>query len=131
MPKISSLQSLQLTITLTEIRHAENQAALKSQFKATFESLKPINLIKNTFKTIGNSAELKDSLLNSMMGIGVGYITKRLAFGATHNPIKQIIGTILQFGVSGIISKNGDDIKSGALQLLSRLLKKKTQSEEI
>jgi hypothetical protein len=48
---------------------------LKDQYYHTYESLKPVNLIK---KMLGltTTTEFKGNILNSVIGIASGYITK-------------------------------------------------------
>ena len=52
--------------------------------------------------------------------------------GSTLNPLKQIIGTVLQFGITNLISKNSNDIKTSIFKVLGQLLgKKKTIETEL
>jgi len=133
MKQINTLLDLKQEITLLEIKQVENHLALKEQFKITYESLRPINLIKNTFKDFMATPDFKGNLLNSTLGIGAGLLTKKVVIGATLNPVKQIIGAMLQLGVTNLISKNGDDIKLSLLKTMSTILgknKKPVQDNE-
>lgn len=134
MKRISNVLELKQAITQLEIKQAADQAALKSQFRITYESLKPINLILNSLKEIGSAPDLKGNLLNSSLALTAGYFSKKIMVGSTLNPLKQIVGTLLQFGVTNLVSKNGGDIKSSVLKVLSQLLSKKkpvAQEEEV
>lgn len=124
MKQINTLLELKQEIALLEIKQTENKIALKEQFKITYENLRPINLIKNTFKDLTASSDFKGNILNSTLGLGAGFLTKKVVFGATHNPFKQIIGTLLQLGVTNIIAKNGDDIKLSLLKMISVIVGK-------
>lgn len=127
MSNISNSTQLKQSIALLEAKQAAHYKELKLQFNETFESLKPINLIKKTIKDLTKAPDFKEDLINSSIGLGVGYLTKKIAFGTTHNPIKQIIGTLMQIGVTSLVSKNGDPIKTGLNTLLHLVLKKKKQ----
>lgn len=131
MEKINTVDDLRKEIASVRIKHANNGLALKDQFRATYESLRPINLIKNTLKDLTSSPDLKGDLLGSGLSIGAGYLTRKVITGATHNPIRHLMGTLLQLGVTSVLSKNGDSIKSGVFKLLSRLLSKKKTTEEV
>jgi hypothetical protein len=37
-----------------------------------------------------------------------GYLTKKVLLGGTHNPIKRILGTILQFAITNIVTKQSE-----------------------
>jgi hypothetical protein len=59
---------------------------------------------KNAFGQLTTTTEFKGNILNSVIGIASGYITKSL-LGSTHNPIKKVLGTILQFAITNFVSK--------------------------
>lgn len=125
MTKINTVQELRETISLLEIKQSHELDLLKEQFKVTYESLKPVNLIGNTIKELTTQTNLKGHLLNSALGLAAGYLTKKATIGNTHNPIKQLLGTFLQMGVTNLVAKNGDSIKSFGHGLLNQLLRKK------
>ena len=111
-----------------EIEQKAEGALLKEQFKITYESLKPVNLISNTIKDLVKSPNLNGDLLNTALSLGAGYLSKKAAVGNTSNPLKQLLGTLLQMGVTSLVSKNSGAIKSIGSELFSRLLSpKKTE----
>ncbi len=132
MKKITNSIELKQEIANLELKQAEDQAALKAQFRLTYESLKPINLILNSLKDISSAPDLKGNLINSTLAITAGYFSKKFMVGSTLNPLKQIIGTVLQFGITNLISKNSNDIKTSIFKVLGQLLgKKKTIETEL
>ena len=50
MEKIYSEIDLNIAILQLESKQAEEEKLLKEQFQHTYESIKPINIIKNIFK---------------------------------------------------------------------------------
>jgi hypothetical protein len=118
MKKITSLIELKELILLLELQKAYEGKLLKEQFKTTYQNLRPVNLIKNTFKELVTAPNLKENLLNTALGIIAGYLSKKAIIGNSHNPLKQIAGTLLQMGVTGIVAKNTTGIKSIATQLI-------------
>ena len=125
MSKITTTAELKEAIRLLEIQQKVEGALLKEQFKTTYESLKPVNLISNTIKELIKSPSLKGDLLTTALSLGAGYLSKKAAVGNTANPLKQLLGTLLQMGVTGLVSKNSDTIKSIGTELFSRLLSPK------
>ncbi len=128
MAKITTPAELKEAIRLLEIEQKVQGDLLKEQFKITYESLKPVNLIGNTIKELTKLPNLKGDLLTTVLSLGAGYLSKKAAVGNTANPLKQLLGTLLQMGVTGLVSKNSDSIRSIASELFSRLLSpKKTE----
>ena len=128
MSKITTTAELREAILLLEIEQKNQSDLLKEQFKITYESLKPVNLIGNTIKELTKLPDLKGDLLSTALSLAAGYLTKKAAVGNTPNPIKQVLGTLLQMGVTGLVSKNSDSIRSFSTDLFSRLFgPKKTE----
>jgi hypothetical protein len=126
MTQINSIANLKAAILLLEIKQADEKQLLREQLKITTESLKPINLIKHTLIELTTLPEIKESLLNTVIGLVTGYLSKKIVIGSTNNPIKQILGYALQLGVTGVASKNADDIKSVVGGFISKIFSKRT-----
>ena len=124
MKKITSIAELDEAIWLLESKQSREGFLLKEQFRTTVENLKPVNLIKNAFKEL-STPDFKGNLLDIALSMAAGYVSKKVAIGGTHNPIKQLLGNILQMGVTSVVSKNTDGIKSTALNLISSFIRKK------
>lgn len=101
-----------------EIKQKLELVALKNQLHATFDKLKPINLLKDTITEVSESAELKHHLLNSAIGLLTGFISKKLVIGETSNPIKNLLGTVLEFVIANVVAKNSDNIITSVEKIL-------------
>ena len=108
MVQINETDALNEAITLLENRQAEELFVLKQQFNSTYDSLKPLNLIKSAFTEITSSPDIKNNLVNSAIGLTTGYLTKKVLLGFTPNPIRRILGSLLQFVVANVVSKKSD-----------------------
>ncbi len=124
MKKSRELQALTESINRLQIQRSHELILLRNQFHLTYESLKPINLIKHTFKEASSSTEIKDGMLNNVIGLTTGYFTKAILMGSSANPIKKILGTLLQFTVATLVAQNSDSIKSIGKVVLDKLFKK-------
>lgn len=131
MTKITSITELKEAIRLLEIKQADEKALLKKEFMATYESMRPVNLIKDKFNDVITSPNLKENILNAALSLAAGYLSKKAIIGATHNPLRQLFGTLLQVGVTGLVSKNTDGIKSTAMNLLGSVFKKKRMADRV
>jgi len=119
MQTIKTTVDLKSTIQQLEYKQANELLLLKRQFHITYEGLKPANLIKSTFHELTTGPEFKGNILNATLSVAAGYLSKKVAIGSTHNPLKQILGTILQLGVTSVVSKNADGIKTVAAHLIN------------
>lgn len=116
--------SLRETILELERRQAEEGKLLKQQFYTTYESMQPINIIKNTFKEAALSNELKDNILTTSVGLVVGYLSKMLFEDISTSPVKKLLGTIILFGITNIVAKNPETVKSLGKGFLKIILSK-------
>ena len=128
MEKITSVSQLRDKILQLEYKQKNEAALLKEQFSITYEKLKPVNLIKNKINDIVSSPNLKENILNATLSIAAGYLSKKAVVGSTHNPLKKLLGTLLQVGVTSLVAKNGDEIRSTASNLISSFLSKRTHN---
>ncbi len=127
MQKITTAEELKNTIQQLEYKQALEWVLLKEQFLTTCESLKPLNVIKNTFKEFTTSPDIKNKILDTAIGLATGYLSKALMVGSSHNPLKKIVGAFLQIGISNVVSKNAETIKS----FLKKIVDKHDNSEKI
>lgn len=121
MQKINSETSLREAIIQMENRQAFEGKLLRDDFHLAYESVKPINLIKNTLKEAVHSQDLKDNIINTSLGLTAGYLSRMLFVGASAGPVKKILGAALLFGITNLVAKNPEVIKSvgrGILNLI-------------
>ena len=123
MKKSAESYSLDEAIQLLRIKQAQQLGLLRDQFRITYESLKPINLLKHTLKEAVSSTEIKKDVFNSVIGITTGYLTKAILIGASVSPVKKILGALLQFTVSTLVSKNPDSMKSVGRNIIGSIFK--------
>lgn len=109
MKKILNNKDLQAQILELERKKALEEQGFKEQFHQTIESFKPINIVKNTVSEVAASPTLKHNLLNVALGLGAGYLSKKLVVGKEAGLLKKTLGTALQFGVTSLISKNKEN----------------------
>ena len=124
MKKIASQNELNERIIFLEDKQVNELLLLREQLKISYESIKPINFIKNTIKELITEPHLKEDIIDTSVSVATGYLSKKIVVGSTKNPIKQILGTLLQMGVTSVVSKNTDSIKLTALSLLNKLFTK-------
>ena len=132
MQKINSIMELKYAIRTLEVEQAEKAVLLKEQFFITYESIKPINLIKNTIKDIFLSPNLLDNVVGTTVGLASGYLSKKIVVGASGNIIRKLLGSLLEFGVTNIVAQHPEGIKSLGQLIFHRFFaKKEAKAEQI
>ena len=126
MQNITSAIELKNAIQLLEVEQAIDEQLLKEQFYITYQSLKPINLLRNTIYEIATKTDLKDSILGTAAGLVTGYFSRKIAMiGASGNLFRELLGSVLQLGVTNVVSQNPDTIKSIGQYIFQHILGKK------
>lgn len=130
MEKLSTEADIKAAILFLEVKQEEERILLKNEFRQAYESMKPINLIKSTFKEIRQSPDIRDKLINTGVGLATGYVSKVLFEKATHSLLRKFLGTALMFGVTRVITKNPELIKSAAKGLF-KIIKNATSHKDV
>lgn len=125
MSKITNVSELKGSIRLLELKQAKELSMLKIQFLDTYESLKPLNVIKNSFREFASSPDFKGNLIGTALGLAAGFLSKGVIAGPAAHPIKKIIGTMVQLGISNVVARNSDFLKNIPAILSNFLTKKK------
>ena len=118
MQQITSSIELKNAIQLLEAEHAVKQEFLKEQFYITYESLKPVNLVRRTINEISSSPEIIDNLIGTSMGMASGYISKKLFVGSSDSKFRKLFGMLVQYGIATAVRRNSEGIRSFILQAL-------------
>jgi len=99
---------------------------LKEQAHTTYESFKPINLLKNTLEEFTYQPDLKEIILKGMAGVTTGYLSKKIFVGTSNNPIKKLTGMLFQVAVTTLVAGNSDKLKAIGEVFLKHLLGRET-----
>jgi len=131
MKKLTAVEALRDSIQLLELEQTAKGLILKEHLYNTYETLKPINILKKTLSEISSSPYLVDNIMGTSMGIASGFLTNRIFVGASGNLIRKLLGSILQFGVTNAVAQHPESIKSVG-QLLLQLFhrRKRVKSDQ-
>jgi hypothetical protein len=130
MQTITSIAELKNAIVLLEAEQDIKAQLLKEQFFITYESLKPVNLLKSSFHEVVSSPYLMDDILGTLLGLVSGFLSKKIVVGASGNLLRKLMGSVLQFGVTNIVAQHPDAIKSIGQFIMSLFLRKKEVNPE-
>jgi hypothetical protein len=122
---IHNSTSLKAAIQQLEQKQFIQKEALIDQFHETYESFKPLNIVKNQFKKLTGSVSeslqspgTKTNLVNAAIGLGVGFLTKKIFIGGSHNIFKRLFGTAVQMGITKLVASNADKIRDKGMELI-------------
>jgi len=125
MQKITSTAGLEQTIQLLEAENAANRKLLKEQFVNTYESFKPVSLLRSTLHDISSSPNLVENILGTALGLGAGYLSRSILPGVTAMRFGKLLGPVLQVGVTNFVSKQSGNLRSLGEVMLLRIFRKK------
>jgi hypothetical protein len=121
----SSQAALKNEIQLLEVEQAFQERLLKEQLYLTYESLKPVNLLRSSLSQVVSSPYLIDSILGTAVGLTTGYLSKILVVGASGNLIRKLFGFITQLGVTNTVAHHPEAIRSIGQSIYQYLIRKK------
>jgi len=126
MENITTSIELKNAIQRLKVEQTIEEQLLKEQFYFTYESLKPINLLRSTIYDITTSPHLMDSILGTATGLATGYLSRKIMMiGASGNLFRKLLGSVMQLGVTNVVSQNPDKIKSIGQYIFQHILRKK------
>lgn len=122
MEKQNAVIKLKESIRILEIRQAEEGQQFNAQLRVTYESIKPINLIKNSIKDLADSFEMKTGLFETIFTIVSGYFAQRMIISSKSSVFKKLLGVFMQFGVNNIVLKNIETIRFFVTNLIEKIV---------
>jgi len=89
-----------------QLKHKQDveEQLLKEQINLTFVSFKPVNLIKSFTKAVA-SPDIITNILSTTIGLAAGFFSTRILTKTPGSLMKKVIGSLLLFGVTKIISR--------------------------
>ena len=111
-----------------ESEQADKEKQLKEQFLLTFESLKPVNLLRSTLNDVNSSPYLVDNIISAAMSLTTGFLSRKLFIGASGNKVRKLIGHILQFGITNFVAQHHGTISALGRTAVNIFLRKKQRT---
>ena len=123
---ITNSEELEEAIAALELKAKAQRKEIEESFNVVSENLKPVNLVKNGFRSVFSS-EHKGELLNALIGLGSGLLSRKLILGKTNGFVGKTVGKAIQWGMAGLVSQNAEKIKEKAGGIIDRLFKRKAK----
>ena len=106
MQNLKSSELLSQTILVLEAKQSDEAVLFKEKIQGFYESLMPINLIKNSLNQMAGTDRLKDNLISASIGIAAGYLSKRIFEGLSSSPFRRFIGTFIMYIIANSLARN-------------------------
>jgi hypothetical protein len=112
----SGMHLLETRILELEQVQRQQMAELKMAAGNIIDSLSPSNMVKNVLKDIAVSPGLRSTAINTAIGIGAGFLGKKLYVGNSKNILKKVAGSAMQFVIANFVRKKIPEIQENNLQ---------------
>ncbi len=129
MSTIATSEDLRKAIKQLELQQATEWPLLKEELLKTAASLKPINILKSTFKEAVTLPDLKTGIVNTAIGLTTAIVAKKLIIGRTFNPISKLLGVLLEVFVTNKVTKNAEEIKSVGSNIMKKIFNQPGEAE--
>lgn len=123
---VTNKEELEAAIAQLKIQKAEQKDALSAQFKETYQSFMPMNILKSAVHKAIEPGELRSTLLKAAGGIGAGLLTKGLLNKTATTATGSFLNKALKAGATTAILKNTDKIKAYGIAIYHQLFKGKS-----
>jgi hypothetical protein len=124
MAKIAAGDRIKHTIKVLEDDQAISRELIKKQINHVKESVKPANIVKNSFNKAIASPNLVQNILSISTGLATGYLTKKIAVGSKGNILRRLLGVSIQLGITTIVAQHPKAIKTPLLAILKYIRRK-------
>lgn len=99
------MNDLEARINELENVQAQQITELKLSAVGIVESFSPANMLKSALKDVVQSPDLRSTAINTVIGLGAGFLGKKMFVGNSRSLFKKITGTAVQFLVANFVRK--------------------------
>jgi hypothetical protein len=129
MHKIETTADLKRAIQQMECLQTTDFISLKNQLTAACEKLKPINIIKSKFRKLV-LAPAKNEVVNTVMGLATGFVSRKILIGKSSNPLVKIVGFVIERIIANKVTKNAAEIKAIGSIILQKIISQPNDPEK-
>jgi hypothetical protein len=124
MQNITTVAGLKDAIKVLETEQKEKEKQFREQLLLTYESLKPVNLLKNTLKELFSTSYLIKDFSDMTLGMVIGYLTKKLFIRESKSKFRKIVASVFQMGISKLIVQKAEYIRAIGEVIFQHLFRK-------
>lgn len=101
--QLTGKELLQKRMLELETLQGNQLAELKHSAITIVDSISPSAMVKDALKDIGTSPGLRSAAINTAVGLGAGFLGKKLYVGNSKSVFKKAAGSALQFLVANFV----------------------------
>jgi hypothetical protein len=113
---LSAMHDLETRILKLEQVQAQQMIELKASVADILDSISPSNMLKSALKDVVQSPGLRNTAINTAIGIGAGLLGGKLYVGGSKNIFKRITGSAVQFLIANFVRKKIPEMQKNNLQ---------------
>ncbi len=99
------MHDLETRILELEKVYAQQMIELKASGANIIDSFSPSHMLKSALKDVVQSPDLRNTAINTAIGIGAGFLGEKLYVGNSKNIFKRISGSAVQFLIANFVRK--------------------------
>lgn len=122
---ITNADELDKAIAELQKQQVQKKTLMILQFHELQESMRPINLLKNTLNKIAQPGDVRDTLIKAASGIGMGLLTKGLITGKSKGIVSAVVGKTVRVAVAKTVFNNAEVLKAYGVAIYNNLFKNK------
>ncbi|HEX8331414.1 MAG TPA: hypothetical protein VF622_02260 [Segetibacter sp.] len=124
MKQINTSAELKAAIADLEKKREIQQLTIKGQFAQTKEALNPVNLVKNTFSHVAEIPEVKKTLVSTIIGIGIGYLSNKVsALLNDEEKLDRMVNSFIDQGIDRVQQQKPNGFLAQAVSLTRQVAK--------
>jgi len=121
--QVRNTAELRVAIEELELIAAAQKKDIQETYREVSENLKPFNLVKSGLRTVF-SGEMKEDIVNALIGLGTGFLSRKMILGRRNGIVAKTAGMALEWGMAALVSKNAARIKEKAGEWIDKIFKK-------
>ncbi len=125
MHNITSTAELKNAIEILEAEQSSNRQLIEEQLSLASESLKPINLLRNTLDDLTSASSQINSILTSATALISAEISNKIVKGSSDNKYRKLAGAIVQMIVTNLVVQNSETIRAYGHYFIQKIFGKK------
>ena len=124
MGQISTQDELHKAIAALEQKKVMQESELKQDFQDAKLTFAPGNVIKNTFSHLASIPEVRKTMIDTIIGFGLGYISLKASKIMSEESLDNIVGNLVNSQVNRIEENQPESFVSKALSYFRKNIKR-------
>ncbi len=106
MAKIDQRIDLKMQIEALTVQQKQEWELLKQEMNTTIAALQPASILRNSLQQVKSIGNIKETIIGTALGLATGYISKKIIVGNSHQPLRNLFGNLIQWGMANLVKKN-------------------------